>query len=445
MEEKMPAELATMPKETRLAQQPAPEYSNEQIRLLAETIAKDCDQDELAFFLQVAKLKKLDPFTGQIHVVKRWDSSLGKKKMTVQVGIDGFRVIASRTNDLAGIDDPEYDTEEEEHPNIARVTVYRYGRNDERIPYRATARWTEYAQTIKEGALGPMWKKSPYLMLGKCAEALALRKAFPDELSGMYTNEEMDQADNEVSAQQHSGKRLAVTQPTRASEKPATAQQATHAQPEKGKLVETSGVIENAKPGNNGMLWLTLKGHQLLVCVPEAKIDGDMSAGSFIKFRGAIFNHKSIGDYWQLDGLVELQKVQEGEIATPASETTESKSEMAPDARAAAEDLEKIEQGQGGQDLKGMFDSGAVKKGSDIPQGSSKKPGTIGIRKAQRLYTLMSQNKKSNNGFNEEECKKILSALPAAIEHLRDLEEGMMGQFEKWATGEEDFRDFWKE
>ena len=133
-------QLAVTSKDTRLAT-PAPEFSNDQIRLLGETVAKGCDQNELAFFLHVAKLKRLDPFTGQIHVVKRWDSALGKEKMTVQVGIDGFRVIASRTDDLAGIDDAEYDTDVDEHPNVATVTVYRYGRNDERIPYKATARW----------------------------------------------------------------------------------------------------------------------------------------------------------------------------------------------------------------------------------------------------------------------------------------------------------------
>ena len=115
----MASELATVDRKTELAKA-MPEYSNEQIKLLAETVAKGCDQNELAFFLQVAKLKRLDPFSGQIHVVKRWDSSLGKEKISVQVGVDGYRAIASRTGDLAGIDDPEYDTDTDEHPSWAQ-------------------------------------------------------------------------------------------------------------------------------------------------------------------------------------------------------------------------------------------------------------------------------------------------------------------------------------
>ena len=77
------------------------------------------------------------------------------------------------------------------------VTVYRYGRDNEKIAYSAKARYSEYVQTKKDGLPNHMWATKPYIMLGKCAEALALRKAFPDELSGMYADEEMGQADND--------------------------------------------------------------------------------------------------------------------------------------------------------------------------------------------------------------------------------------------------------
>jgi hypothetical protein len=112
--------------------------------------------------------------------------------MTVQTSIDGYRVIAERSGQLAGIEDAVYDREDLPHPNKASVTVYRLV-DGLKVSFTASARWSEYAPT---GGQAFMWQKMPYLMLGKCAETLALRKAFPNDLSGLYTNEEMAQADN---------------------------------------------------------------------------------------------------------------------------------------------------------------------------------------------------------------------------------------------------------
>jgi hypothetical protein len=76
------------------------------------------------------------------------------------------------------------------------VTVYKIIGNV-RCPFTASARWDQYYPGDEQGF---MWRKMPHLMLGKCAEALALRKAFPAELSGLYIKEEMDQADAEQAA-----------------------------------------------------------------------------------------------------------------------------------------------------------------------------------------------------------------------------------------------------
>jgi phage recombination protein Bet len=441
----MGTELATQ-KETRLAT-PAPEFSNDQIRLLGETVAKGCDQNELAFFLHVAKLKRLDPFTGQIHVVKRWDSSLGKEKMTVQVGIDGFRVIASRTNDLAGIDDAVYDTDIEEHPNVATVTVYRYGRSDERIPYKATARWTEYAQTKKDGDLGPMWKKLPYLMLGKCAEALALRKAFPDELSGMYTNEEMDQAENEVPAQ-HGFKKPPVQQPTRASEKkqepPPAGQQPPQGQKPSAQSQsiiageeELSGIIETVKEGKEGMIWLSLK-NGVLTCVGEKHIDSDMKPGYFIKFRGVMQKRDKLSFFTFL-GLRELSQVLDG-TPEPDKPAADKSASLAPDASAVAEELFGSKEPAGKAAVQGLVDSGQVTTAASLPAA---KAGSIGKGRAQRLYAIAGQNAKKT-GFTEENIKKVLAALypDRAEQHLSELEKGRYEWFEKLCTGEEPWADY---
>lgn len=161
-----------------------PGYTSEQIQLIKDTIAVGATDDELKLFLYTANKHKLDPLIRQIHFVKRGG------KMTIQTGIDGYRAIANRTGDLAGIDDAIYDSEAGKAPKKATVTVYRLIKGN-RIPFTATARWSEYAPP---GDQGFMWLKMPYLMLAKCAEALALRKAFPDDLAGIYTDEEMAQA-----------------------------------------------------------------------------------------------------------------------------------------------------------------------------------------------------------------------------------------------------------
>lgn len=171
-------------------------WTQEQVNLITRTVAKGATPDELKLFLYTASRTGLDPLTKQIHFVKR------KDQMTIQTGIDGYRAIAERTGTLAGIEDVIYDVEDKPRPNKATVTVWRLI-NGEKVPFTASARWGEYVMTYydkEKGQMvtGQMWQKMPYLMLGKCAEALALRKAFPNDLSGLYTNEEMQQADNKV-------------------------------------------------------------------------------------------------------------------------------------------------------------------------------------------------------------------------------------------------------
>lgn len=173
------------------------QLSRDQVELIKTTIARGATDDELALFVQVCNRSQLDPFSKQIYAVKRWDSKLKREVMAVQTGIDGFRLVAARTGEHAGTDDAEYDNEESEHPVWARVTVYRIVKG-QRVPFAAKARWSEYVQTTKDGGATSMWRKMPYLMLAKCAEALALRKAFPAELSGLYTADEMAQASNDA-------------------------------------------------------------------------------------------------------------------------------------------------------------------------------------------------------------------------------------------------------
>ena len=112
------------------------------------------------------------------------------------VGIDGLRAVAERTGAYAGNDDPVFD--DEAKPTKATVNVYKIVQGL-RVAFTATARWDQYVATYKSKTTGkieptPLWGKMPHLMLGKCAEALALRKAFPAMMSGLYVAEEMQQA-----------------------------------------------------------------------------------------------------------------------------------------------------------------------------------------------------------------------------------------------------------
>ena len=168
----------------------------EKLALLKRTVCKGSSNDEFDLFVAVCKSKKLDPFSQQICAVMRWNSDLQRKVMTIQTQIDGFRVIAERTGKYAGSDEPVYDTEDAKHPNKATVTVWKIVGNLH-VSFTATARWDEYVAMKKGGGPNVFWANKPYLMLAKCAEALALRKAFPNDLSGLYTEDEMMQAEND--------------------------------------------------------------------------------------------------------------------------------------------------------------------------------------------------------------------------------------------------------
>lgn len=171
------------------------DYTRDKIDLIKRTICAGATDDELQLFLHVAKRTGLDPMARQIHMVKRWNQKAGREVASIQTGIDGYRLIADRTGKLAGISDAEFDTESADHPGKATVTVKKLI-DGAPWDFTASARWEEYVQLGKEKQPSGLWAKMPYLMLGKCAESLALRKAFPADLSGIYTTEEMGEADN---------------------------------------------------------------------------------------------------------------------------------------------------------------------------------------------------------------------------------------------------------
>lgn len=173
----------------------------EQVDLLKDSIARGASDIELALFLEVCRSKSLDPFSKEIYLVKRWDQGLGREIATAQVGIDGYRSLAERTGLYAGQDGPYWCGEDgnwqdvwvsSQPPSAAKVGVYRHGFLK---PIWGVALYSEYVQTGRDQKPNMMWRKMPANQLSKCAESLALRKAFPKQLGGVYTNEEMAQAE----------------------------------------------------------------------------------------------------------------------------------------------------------------------------------------------------------------------------------------------------------
>jgi len=165
-------------------------WTPEQTQLISTTIAPGCSNDELRLFAYACQRTGLDPFSKQIYAIKRGG------KMTIQAGIDGLRAIAERTGQLDGSetywcgDDGVWADVwlGSKPPAAAKTIIHRKGSQH---PFVGVARFADY------NAGQGLWSKMGAAMIAKCCVALALRKAFPADMSGVYSTDEMQQAEVE--------------------------------------------------------------------------------------------------------------------------------------------------------------------------------------------------------------------------------------------------------
>jgi len=170
-------------------------WTDAQLAALKSLGLNNASQGDLAFFFHQAQRTGLDPFARQIYMIERGG------RYGIQTSIDGLRIVAQRSGKYAGQTSPYWCGEDGEWKDVwlgktppfaAKVGVYRDGFAE---PTWAVARLDSYCPMGRDGKPMGLWNKMPDVMLAKCAEALALRKAFPNDLSGIYTDDEMSQAE----------------------------------------------------------------------------------------------------------------------------------------------------------------------------------------------------------------------------------------------------------
>ncbi|WP_020476241.1 phage recombination protein Bet [Zavarzinella formosa] len=211
-------------------------YSASQLTLIRRTVAKDTSQDEFDLFIEICKQQGLDPFKKQIYAHVYNKDKADKRQLVIVTSIDGYRAKAQRSGDYRPAEDAvvfETDpTAKDPDSNPAGlvkavVKVFKFGPDRQWYPVAGEARWDEFAplehaafdfvdtgevwedsgkpkkkrvpkgkRTLKEGN----WKNMPHVMLGKCAEAQALRRGWPEDMSGMYVQEELDKLTLDMSA-----------------------------------------------------------------------------------------------------------------------------------------------------------------------------------------------------------------------------------------------------
>jgi phage recombination protein Bet len=173
-----------------------PENFQLNLEIIRHAFCQNLTNLEYDLFIHICRHTRLDPILKQIYPIKR------DGKLTTQTSIDGFRLVAERTGRYSPGREATFTYDKDGYLFSATSYVMKMTPDGTWHEVSATAFWKEYVQEFKDKqsgiySAGKFWKKMPHVMLAKCAESGALRKAFPADLSGLYTKEEMGQAESE--------------------------------------------------------------------------------------------------------------------------------------------------------------------------------------------------------------------------------------------------------
>lgn len=187
-------------------------YEGKQLDLIRRTVAKDCNETEFNLFIENCKALRLDPLRRQIYAFVFSKNDAEKRQMTIVTSIGGYRSIAERTGNYrpgptSVTLDPEMIDAATNPLGIshAEATVYKYV-HGEWHPVTETAHWSEFAplkdvwenqKKTGKRVLDPKkdgWHRMPRVMISKCAEAAALRRAWPDDFANVYAEDELDRS-----------------------------------------------------------------------------------------------------------------------------------------------------------------------------------------------------------------------------------------------------------
>ena len=173
-------------------------FTDDELRYIRQNICADCSEDDIRLFVAQCQRTGLDPFSKQIMPIVRYDKKKAKNVMTIQISLDGLRLVAEGTGKYAGQEGPYWCGEdgiwkdvwlEQSPPAAAKVGVIRKGWPK---PINAVVLWRDFAQYDGNGNLTSFWSRMGAHMLAKVAETHALRRA------GLHVNVGDSESESEI-------------------------------------------------------------------------------------------------------------------------------------------------------------------------------------------------------------------------------------------------------